>query len=114
VTLRAPPPRLVAAFNSVVPGALQDFVNRVNAIRGVTVATSWWRDPITNAQVGGSRDSQHLFALGVDVTGDLQQITRDARALGLIPVSYLNHVHLQGWPAGVARRTGFLDFLGFR
>jgi len=112
MTLLAPPAQLVFAVDFAVPGALADFVSRVNAIRGASAATSWWRSPLQNAQVGGSGESQHLFALGVDLQGDLQQIARDARSLGLIPVQYPSHVHIQAWPRGVARRSGFLAYLG--
>jgi len=112
VPLRAPPLQLVFLVERVVPGVLSDFVSRVNRIRGISTASSWWRSPEENVRVGGNRDSQHLFALGADLVGDNQRILADARALGLIAVDEGRHVHVQGWPKGIARSSGFLDFLG--
>lgn len=112
MSLDAPPLQLVHLVDRAVPGLLPEFVRRVNRIRGVTAATSWYRSPERNREVGGARDSQHLFGLGVDLVGDLERIERDARAQGLIAKGFSRHVHIQGWPAGVARSSGFLAFLG--
>jgi len=112
VPLRAPPPQVAFLVDRAVPGLLPEFISRVNRIRGITAATSWWRSPEQNASVGGKRDSQHLFGLGADLVGDNERILRDARALGLIAVDEGSHVHVQGWPRGVARESGFLAFLG--
>lgn len=110
--LRGPPPQLAFQVDRAVPGLVGAFAQRVNRIRGVSVATSWWRSPADNQSVGGAPDSQHLFALGVDLVGDNQQILADARALGLIAVDSGRHVHVQGWPKGIARSSGFLAWLG--
>ena len=71
--------------------------------------TSWWRDPITNLEVGGDPQSQHLFGLGMDIAGSqkaLSSAIRVARGVGLVPVDFGNYVHLQLFPAGALERIG--------
>ncbi len=89
---------------------IQQFVARVNSMRlfGVTV-TSWWRGPQHNRQVGGSRESQHLFALAIDVSGSREKLTaleQQAWGVGLVPVMEPGHLHIQAFPAGALRRAG--------
>ena len=109
--LEGPPRSIVWQVERLVPGLLPEFVSRVVRVQGVRVFTSWWRGTGDNARVGGSPDSQHLWAAAVDVTGDLDSIERSAAALGLIAVRFARHVHIQAWPAGVARRIGFIGAL---
>lgn len=75
--------------------------------------TSWWRDSRTNRRVGGSADSQHLIGLGLDlVSPQPEALAAAARTRGLVAVVYPTHVHIQAWPAGVARDEGILSALG--
>ncbi len=68
-----------------------------------TRATSWWRDPRFNAQVGGHPQSQHLLGLALDlVTADPFELAASLRAQGLVAIVERDHVHTQFWPAGVA------------
>ena len=100
-------------MDRLVPGLLPAFVSAVvaGAPRGTT-ATSWWRGSSANQRVGGSPDSQHLWAAGVDLVGDLDSIERGMRAQGLVVVRGPSHVHVQAWPAGAARRLGLPQALG--
>lgn len=89
---------------------IQEFVWRANSLplQGLTV-TSWWRGPGHNRNVGGSAESQHLFALAVDIAGDIQRLRRVAQgaaAMGLFAVLEPGHLHIQRHPAGALRRAG--------
>lgn len=89
---------------------IQDFVRRANSLplEGLTV-TSWWRGPGHNRSVGGSTESQHLFALGVDIAGDrrrLQAVAERAPLFDLVAVLEPGHLHIQRYPAGALRRAG--------
>jgi hypothetical protein len=46
------------------------------------------------------------------VVGDQAAIVEAARSAGLVPVRFARHVHIQAWPAGVARRIGLPQALG--
>lgn len=89
----------------LVPGLVGAFVGRLRMPPGSSF-TSWWRSPTENLAVGGARDSQHLWGAAVDVTGNLAAIESAARSAGLVPVRYGRHVHIQAWPAGLARQVG--------
>ena len=68
------------------------------------VATSWYRDPIRNAAVGGSPRSQHLVAFAVDFAmpaGQMASFTNAANAQGMVGINEGSHVHVQMFPAGV-------------
>lgn len=97
------PPREVQ--RSIGP-ALPAFVRRVNAASwpsGV-YATSWWRSPDWNRNVGGNAFSQHLGALALDIGGTRDQLrgaVDAARSVGLVAVDEGDHVHVQLLPAGV-------------
>jgi len=103
--LSPPPLALVWQMERFVPGLLPTFVALVNRVPFSSV-NSWWRSPSDNERVGGAADSQHLWAAAVDVSGDLDAIETGARESGLIPVRFARHVHIQAWPAGVARQVG--------
>lgn len=71
--------------------------------------TSWFRSPEENRDVGGQAESQHLFGLAVDFTGDPGTIARlagHALALDLTPVQERDHLHIQLFPAGALGRAG--------
>lgn len=71
--------------------------------------TSWFRTPEENHLVGGERESQHLFALAVDLGGPLfarNQFARVVRDFGLIAVEETDHLHVQLFPAGALARVG--------
>jgi len=90
--------------------AIEGFVS--SAVRlplGGTTVTSWWRNPEHNRRVGGSPQSQHIFALAIDVAGSAyqrRQIVRTATSLGLVAVDEGSHVHVQAFPAGSLARAG--------
>ncbi len=106
--LEVPPRSIQWQVENLVPGLLPIFVDLVNRVH-VHGYTSWWRSLEQNARVGGSPDSQHLWGAAVDVVGDLSAIERETRAVGLVAVRFPRHVHIQAWPAGTARRIGFID-----
>lgn len=77
-------------------------------VRGLRV-TSWWRDPATNRDVDGDPESQHLFALAVDLDGsaaELRRVLTLAGTVGLIAVREPGHVHVQLFPSGALARLG--------
>lgn len=110
-----PPSSIVWTVDRWAPGIYQEFWGAlVGALQGQRVGvTSYWRDPAVNARVGGQPDSQHLIGLGIDlVTDNINEAASAMRARGLVVVPYPTHLHVQAWPAGIARRTGLLDALG--
>jgi len=71
--------------------------------------SSWFRTAEANRSAGGSPESQHLFALAMDLTGPAQllpDIVAVARANHLIAVQERGHVHIQAFPAGALARAG--------
>lgn len=65
--------------------------------------SSWYRDPDHNASVGGNADSQHLIATAADLvplSGSVEDLARELRAVGLVAVTYPSHVHAQLFRAG--------------
>lgn len=110
-----PPYSIVWTVDRWAPGVYRDFWSAlVGGLQGMPVAvTSYWRDPATNRAVNGARDSQHLIGLGIDlVPADTGEAASALGARGLVVVPYPTHLHVQAWPAGVARRSGLLDVLG--
>ena len=106
MALRAPPAAVVTAALPQLRSFVLRLVN-VAAPPGLQV-TSWWRDRATNAAVGGHPESQHLFALALDlVAPDQRQLARQLRRVGLVAVEEGTHVHAQALPAGSLRRLGF-------
>lgn len=113
-----PPYSIASTVERWSPGVYVRFwTGLVEALRYEPVrVSSYWRDPARNRAVGGSPDSQHLLGLGVDlVFPSPEQARRGASAVrsrGLIAVHEGDHVHVQAWPAGVARASGLLRALG--
>jgi len=73
---------------------------------GALQLTSWFRDPVDNARVGGDRYSQHLLGWAFDVIGDeheREHLRDRATAAGLTVVDYGpgQHTHVQFLPTGV-------------
>ena len=101
------------------PGIWPAFVGAANRAlsfdRGARVS-SWYRDPAHNrATPGASADSQHLIATAFDVvpTDRGRPALIDAlRRAGFVVVPTSTHIHVQTWPAGVARRSGLLAAVG--
>jgi hypothetical protein len=60
--------------------------------------TSWWRGPKKNRDVGGVRNSAHLFGLAVDVAPDTDLVYWAARRL---PFRFVlregTHIHMGLW-----------------
>jgi len=76
---------------------------------GKVGVSSWFRTPAKNRTEGGSPESQHLFALAMDLTGPpqlLPNIVQVARANHLVAVQERGHVHIQAFPAGALARAG--------
>lgn len=98
------------------PGIWSDLVQRViNGAQDPSSASlhisSWWRDPGSNASVGGHPQSQHLVGLAMDVGGPIaarELYAQHARNF-LHVVEESDHVHVQYWAAGLLASTGLLD-----
>lgn len=74
--------------------------------------SSWFRNQLHNARVGGDPFSQHLIATAADLTGTREQLrsfVSSARARGLIALDYGSHAHIQLRPAGFLRQRAALD-----
>jgi uncharacterized protein YcbK (DUF882 family) len=78
----------------------------IDAGRGLNIeATSWWRSPERNAQVGGDPYSQHLVGWALDAVGpDVQTFAKRLRVRGFVVVVETDHVHVQVFPRGTLRR----------
>ena len=113
----SPPTSIVYTVERWAPGIYREFWDAI--VQGVSAPvfiTSYWRDPGTNRLVGGHPDSQHLVGLGLDLqyadrSAALADVSRFA-SLGLVAVDEGTHVHIQAWPAGVARSSGLLRAVG--
>lgn len=69
--------------------------------------SSWYRNEVHNARVGGDQFSQHLAALAADLTGTREQLRSfvgAAKARGLVALDFGTHAHIQLRPAGFLRR----------
>lgn len=101
----APPPGVVDAVESALPGVWHAFLGR--AVEGVRQSgarvrlTSWYRNQDHNRSVGGHPDSQHLAGLAFDfVTDNPIGLEAALDRLGLVAVRERDHVHVQAYPAG--------------
>ena len=109
--LPADPPPSFLLSSAWFPVIFAFYIRAAEIFRVVSglQVTSWWRDPITNLDLGGDPQSQHLFGLGMDIAGS-QDALRDAsnlaRRLGLISVDFGAYLHLQLFPAGALARIG--------
>lgn len=108
MALQAPPRDLVqSAFQPVI----RAFIERVILLLGhqAAVPTSWYRSVDANIAVGGDPESQHLFAIALDLAvprSAVAHVLETAQGLGLIAVDERTHVHLQLFPAGALARAG--------
>jgi len=79
------------------------------AVPGIRVI-SWFRTPERNRIEGGDPESQHLFALAMDLTmplASLQSAGGIARSAGLVKSTTTSgSLHIQLFPAGVLARAG--------
>jgi len=111
-----PPASIVFTVERWAPGIYNELVRRVISAASATPfsvgVTSWWRGPSDNLHAGGSPDSQHLLGLAIDLTPVSGQLLENLSRVGLIAVDERDHIHVQAWPAGVARAAGILDALG--
>ncbi len=92
----------------------QWFVPRLNhLVDGGAIPSSWFRTAALNALVGGSSESQHLFAFAADFAyrGELSPLVlrEEARRIGLIAVAEKDHLHVQIFPAGTLRAAGLFE-----
>ncbi len=72
------------------------------------IITSWYRDPISNKEVGGVRNSQHILGWAVDMQvwgldpNDVAAKVEDSWSGGLGDSTAFTHLdlrHLMGWSA---------------
>lgn len=67
--------------------------------------SSWYRDPLHNASVGGKQDSQHIIGTAMDLVGeDSSLVAQLFQALGGVHVPEGDHEHVQLFPRGVGPR----------
>lgn len=107
--LAAPSPAL---WRSAWRPFIQQFYGRAAAgARGFShlSVTSWFRTPERNRTEGGSVESQHLFALAMDLVvpiSALDHLREHMQAQGLVAIREGLHVHVQLFRAGVLARAG--------
>jgi len=109
--VQAPPRQLL--LSGFQPLILTFIVRVIFTLRNVLGAmpTSWFRTFEENVREGGDPESQHLFALAVDLDvprGSVARVLEVARAVGLVAVDERTHVHLQLFPAGALGRAGVI------
>lgn len=69
--------------------------------------TSYFRTPLGNQAAGGSNESQHLFAIAIDLAGPNLAASRHlAKRLKLFAVMEPDHLHIQMFGPGVLKRAG--------
>lgn len=111
-----PPQSIFFRVEQMAPGVYRAFITRLISAASVTpftvTVTSWWRGPSENLHAGGSPDSQHLIGLGIDLAPSSGQLVANLTNSGLIAIDEGDHVHVQAWPAGVARSSGVLASVG--
>lgn len=102
--LTFPPREFLAAW----PGLYQWLVPRLVLLDREfpdAVATSWYRSPVRNLEVGGDPRSQHLLGWAADWSRmdaeERDTFVRAARSIGLVAVNEGDHVHVQTFPRGV-------------
>ncbi len=80
------------------------------ALRGNISLSSFYRSPASNRAAAGHSDSQHLLALAVDITGPpgtIRTVADACREAGLVAVEERTHLHVQLFPAGHIRASGY-------
>lgn len=102
----APPASIWHPVERLVPGSYGNFLTRLvfgMRERSGVLATSWYRDPRVNRDVGGHPSSQHLLGLAVDLITEAPMLAvSDLNELGLTAVNEGSHIHVQYWPAGIS------------
>ncbi len=116
MSVTIPPSSIIFTVERWAPGIYNELVRRVIAAASATpfslTLTSWWRGPSENLHAGGSADSQHLLGLALDIAPVSGELLANLFSVGLIAIDERDHVHVQAWPAGVARAAGILDAIG--
>ncbi len=112
MSLVPPPPEIAFPLAQWIPGIWPYFVSAAN--RGLRESgaspTSWYRSPARNDAVGGSRESQHLLGLALDVVGGADTAGAFRRA-GFVVIPEFDHIHAQVYPAGVLAGAGIFRAL---
>lgn len=114
--ISSPPANVVNAVERASPGFWrwwQSAIGRAYASAGSFQVTSWWRSPSYNASVGGADDSQHLVGVAFDVVPVTQRVYSALVSAGFRVINERDHLHAQPWPAGTARSSGLLRYLGW-
>jgi len=104
------PPRAMST-HPVTRSMILAYLRRLVPIipSGVRLA-SWYRDADRNEAVGGHPESQHLYALATDWSGNpqsLRQFELFAEATGMVAVNEGDHLHIQLYGHGVLASAGF-------
>jgi hypothetical protein len=112
-----PPPISIAnTLEHWLPGFWNRFYGAVWAgyyrWGGELTITSWYRDEYTNAAVGGHPDSQHRVGTALDLVPADPRLAEAFRLAGFQAVVEPTHVHVQAFPAGILRDSGFLQAVG--
>jgi hypothetical protein len=118
VPLVRPPFEVVQGVELFAPGFWAAFVHHINdaagSVTGPVTVSSWYRNPTDNERVGGNKDSQHLLGAAVDLVASRpSELYQELTRRGFVVVNEGDHLHVQAWPAGVARRAGLLDYFGY-
>ena len=101
--------RLVTVLHPIWVELADLWIPLVDVVDGTI--TSWLRDPVQNAAVGGAELSQHLLGLAIDVvTPDPASAVELFRQQGFVAVDEGTHVHVQALPAGSIPRQVFQRF----
>jgi len=110
--LAAPPIEILRALSPLH----RQFIDRLLAAVALerdARATSWWRDRVLNADVGGHPQSQHLLGFAVDVAvAQPAAFVAEARAQGLVALDEGTHVHVQAFDRGSIPPSIFDSLLG--
>jgi hypothetical protein len=111
-----PPTGIAYTVQLWSPGFWEKFVTQfwkayVEFGQPVTI-TSWWRSPEENRRVGGHESSQHLIGSALDVAPPDGRLAEAFRRAGFTVIEYPTHLHVQTFPAGLARSSGLLDAVG--
>ena len=96
-----PPPRWTPQIVAFVDRVESAWQSSGRELRREDV-TSWYRDPHTNARVGGMAGSQHQWGLALDVLPNKRgrAFAAAAGAAGLIVINEGDHFHLQRFAGG--------------
>jgi len=109
-----PPVDLVRKFLPFFRDELVPALQQLALLVPEAVFTSWYRDPINNARVGGAPNSQHLLAWAADAVVPPESANRFiqiAEGIGFVVVVERDHIHIQAFGRGVVPDSFFPSLL---